>query len=122
MKKKILIVDDERDLVETLIFRLENAGYEVTAAYDGLQGLEKAREIGPDLILLDIMMPKMNGFQVCKELKIDDSTKNIIIIMLTAKAQDGDKFLGKNVGADDYVTKPFDGLVLLEKIKSKLGK
>lgn len=114
---KILIVDDERDLVETLAFRLETAGYKVACAYDGQEGLKKAKEEKPDLILLDVMMPKMDGYQVCRMLKFDQNFKNIPIIMLTARGQMQDKNIGKDVGADEYVTKPFESADLLERIK-----
>lgn len=121
MLKKILVIDDERDLVETITFRLEAAGYKVITAGDGQEGLDKAREMKPDLILLDIMMPKMDGYQVCRFLKFDEEYKDIPIIMLTARGQESDKNTGKNVGADDYVTKPFDGGELLLKIKKLVG-
>ncbi len=121
MAKKILVVDDERDLVETITFRLEAAGYEVSSAFDGQEGLEKAREIKPDLILLDVMMPKMDGYQVCRMLKFDDDYKNIPIIMLTARGQEQDKKTGGDVGADDYITKPFDSKDLLARIQKMLG-
>lgn len=121
MVKKILIVDDEKDLVETLTFRLEAAGFEVIPAYDGLEGLSKARKEKPDLILLDVMMPKMDGYQVCRLLKFSTDTKDIPIIMLTARGQDRDKLTGQEVGADVYITKPFDGAELVKKIKEVLA-
>lgn len=120
MKKTILIVDDELPFVETVKASLEFEGYEIVAVHDGQTGLEKAREIKPDLILLDVMMPKMNGYQVCRELKQSDETKGVPIIVLTAKAQESDKYWGKEVGADEYITKPFEMDELLEKIKSLL--
>ncbi len=120
-KKRILIVDDERDLVETITFRLEASGYEVLAAYDGAEGLEKARTEKPDIILLDVMMPKMDGYQVCRMLKFDEEFKNIPIIMLTARGQDMDKKTGTDVGADGYITKPFDSKMLMEEIKKRIG-
>lgn len=121
MAKKILIVDDEKDLVETLTFRLEAAGFEVIPAYDGLEGLSKARKEKPDLILLDVMMPKMDGYQVCRLLKFSNDMKNIPIVMLTARGQDQDKITGQEVGADVYITKPFDGAELVKKIKEVLA-
>lgn len=121
-KKRVLIVDDERDLVETISFRLEAAGYEVLSAYDGQEGLEKARDEKPDLILLDVMMPKMDGYQVCRFLKFDEDFKNIPIVMLTARGQESDKNTGAGVGADAYITKPFDSASLLLKIKELLEK
>lgn len=120
-KKKILVVDDEGELVKGLQIRLEASGFEVIAAFDGQEGLEKARDEKPDLILLDVMMPKMNGYQVCRELKNDENTKNIVVIMLTAKGQESDKFWGKEVGANDYVIKPFESSELMEKIKELLN-
>lgn len=119
-KKKILIIDDERELVETLLFRMESASYEAIAAYDGEEGLAKARREKPDLILLDVMMPKMNGYQVCWELKNDVTTKAIPVIMLTVKDQDDDQFWGKDMGADDYFTKPFEAALLMAKIGALL--
>lgn len=121
MAKKILIVDDERDLVETLSIRFTSSGYQVILAFDGEEGLELARKEKPDLIILDVMMPKLNGYQVCRFLKFDDEYKNIPIVMLTARGQEKDKDVSQQVGADFYVTKPFDGLQLLQKIKSILG-
>ena len=106
-KKRILIVDDERDIVETIQFMLESEGLECLLAYDGEDALLKARTENPDLILLDIMLPKMDGYKVCRLLKFDEKYKDIPIIMLTAKAQDVDKLMGKETGADEYVCKPF---------------
>jgi len=119
-KKKILLVDDERDLVETVTFRLEAGGYEVLPAYDGQEGLDKARKEKPDLIILDLMLPKMDGYKVCRMLKFDEKYKKIPIIMFTARAQQSDIEMGKEVGADAYVTKPFEPQALLGKIKELL--
>jgi len=120
MSKKILIIDDEPQLVELLKIRLEANDYEVLVAADGQEGLKAARSKKPDLIILDLMLPKVDGFTVCRMLKFDEKYKNIPIIMFTARAQDSDKRLGKEVGADDYVTKPFDPQVLLDKISKLL--
>lgn len=120
MGKRILIVDDEPDLIDMLKDRLEAEGYTVIAASDGVEGLEKAKTEKPDLILLDIMMPKMDGYQVCRFLKFDEAFKHIPIILLTARAQPQDKKWGLAVGADDYVSKPFDQADLLKKIKERL--
>jgi len=117
MSKKILVVDDEKDLVETVSFRLQTAGFEVVPAYDGQDGLEKARSLKPDLIILDLMLPKMDGYKVCRLLKFDEKYKKIPIIMFTARAQDSDKQMGLEVGADAYITKPFEPQALLDKIK-----
>jgi DNA-binding response OmpR family regulator len=121
MAKRILIVDDEKDLVDILKARLEIEGYEVLTAYDGQEGLEKAQEEKPDLILLDIMMPKMNGYQVCRLLKFDDEYKRIPIVIITARGQEQDKSTGEEVGANEYITKPFENGVLLAKIKELIG-
>jgi two-component system alkaline phosphatase synthesis response regulator PhoP len=119
--KKILIVDDEVDLVETIRFPLEGEGFNVLASYDGEDALNQARKENPDLILLDIMLPKLNGYKVCRLLKFDERYKHIPILMLTAKTQEKDKTLGKETGADEYITKPFDIEELLAKVKSYLS-
>ena len=119
--KKILIVDDEVDLVETIRFPLEGEGFNVLASYDGEDGLNQARKENPDLILLDIMLPKLNGYKVCRLLKFDERYRHIPILMLTAKTQEKDKTLGKETGADEYITKPFDIEELLAKVKSYLS-
>ena len=119
--KKILIVDDEADLVETIRFPLELEGFQVLAAYNGEEGLNQARSERPDLILLDLMLPKLDGYKICRLLKFDDRYKHIPIFMLTAKTQEKDKILGKETGADEYLTKPFDIDELIAKIKSNLN-
>ena len=119
--KKILIVDDEADLVETIRFPLELGGFQVLAAYNGEEGLNQARSERPDLILLDLMLPKLDGYKICRLLKFDDRYKHIPIFMLTAKTQEKDKILGKETGADEYLTKPFDIDELIAKIKSNLS-
>ncbi len=116
-KKKILIIEDEKDLVETVSLRLEANDYEVISAGDGLEGLEKAKKEKPDLIILDLMLPKMDGYKVCRLLKFDEKYKKIPIIIFTACANEADKGIGKEVRADAYITKPFDSHVLLEKIR-----
>jgi len=119
--KKILIVDDEADLVETIRFPLELEGFKVLAAYNGEEGLNQARAEKPDLILLDLMLPKLDGYKICRLLKFDERYKHIPIFMLTAKTQEKDKILGKETGADEYFTKPFDIDGLIAKIKSNLS-
>jgi len=121
MAKKILLVDDERDLVETVTFRLQTSGYEVVSAYDGQEGLDKAKKENPDLIILDLMLPKMDGYKVCRMLKFDEKYNKIPIIMFTARAQESDKKTGEEVKADAYITKPFDPQLLLAKIKELLA-
>ncbi|MFH1046129.1 MAG: response regulator [Candidatus Omnitrophota bacterium] len=121
MSKKILIVDDEPQLVEMLSIRLEASGYKVIAAGDGQEGFDKARSENPDLIILDLMLPKMDGYKVCALLKKDARYKKIPIILFTAKAQDEDRKLGQEVGADAYLAKPFEPSLLLETLKRFLG-
>ena len=120
MGRKILIVDDEPDMVEMLKIRLEAAGYSTMTAQDGQEALRLAREEGPDLIILDLMLPKLDGYKVCRLLKFDKKYKHIPIIMFTARAQDSDIKLGKDVGADAYMTKPFDAQALMVKVSQLL--
>lgn len=119
-KSKILIVDDEQDVTELLEFNLRQAGYEVISAEDGATALRKAREATPDLILLDVMLPEMDGTEVCKQLRRDPTTARIPIIMLTAKAAEIDRVLGLELGADDYVTKPFSPRELVLRVRGLL--
>ncbi len=121
MGKKVLVVEDESDLVAALEVRLKAEGYDVITAYDGEEGLRKAREESPDLIILDIMLPKMDGFKVSRLLKFDERYEHVPIIMLTAKVEKEDKVLGGETGADEYITKPFEWKYLSEKIKEHLG-
>jgi len=118
--KKVLIVDDEQDIVESLKFVLENEGYTCFPAYNGDEGLNLAKEIIPDLIILDIMMPKMNGYKISRLLKFDNKYKDIPIIMLTARSQDEDKLIGQETGADEYITKPFELDYVVEKVNQYL--
>lgn len=120
MAKKILLVDDEKDLVETLTLRLKASGYEVIPAYDGQEALDKAKSEKPDLIILDLMLPKMDGYKVCGLLKADARYKKIPIVMFTARAQESDRDIGMEVGADGYITKPFEAKALLGKIEELL--
>jgi len=119
-KKRILIVDDEDDLRNMLKFRLEAMDYDVSEAVDGQEGLDRARSDRPDLIILDLMLPKIDGFKVCRMLKFDEKYKHIPIIMFTARAQEKDKQIGKEMGAEAYITKPFDPDILLDKIRELL--
>ena len=120
-KGKILVVDDEIYIVHILDFSLGMEGYEVLTALDGEQALEKARAEHPDLIVLDIMMPKLDGYETCKMLKADDRTKYIPVILLSAKGRNVDQKIGFEVGADDYITKPFSPRKLVERINAILG-
>ena len=117
MAKKILVVDDEKLIVKGIRFSLEQDSYEVDAAYDGEEGLEKAKSGQYDLILLDLMLPKMSGLEVCQQIR---EFSDVPVIMLTAKGEDMDKILGLEYGADDYITKPFNILELKARIKAIL--
>lgn len=119
-KKRILVVDDEVDLVETVRFSLELEGYDVLTAFNGEEALNQARKENPDLILLDLMLPKLDGYKVCRLLKFDEKYKHIPILMLTAKTQEKDKATGMETGANEYITKPFDMDELMKKVKNYL--
>ncbi len=118
MGKTILIVEDEQNIVDILSFNLEREGYNTLEAYDGPTGLQLALEQNPDLILLDLMLPGLNGFDVCR--KIRESGSSIPIIMLTAREEEEDKVLGLELGADDYITKPFSMRELLARVKANI--
>ncbi|MBF0431967.1 MAG: response regulator [Fibrobacteria bacterium] len=120
MTYKILLADDEPDIVRTVRKRLEISGFEVATAQNGLEALEKLKEFKPDLVVLDVMMPELNGHQVCRTIREAPDTCDLPVIMLTAKAQESDKFWGGEVGASLYITKPFDDKVLISKIKELL--
>jgi two-component system phosphate regulon response regulator PhoB len=119
-KASILIIEDDRDIVEMLEYNLSEAGYEAVSALDGKVGLELAVKETPDLIILDIMLPVTNGFEICRMLKQDDETSHIPIIILSAKSQETDKVVGLELGADDYVTKPFSPRELVARIRAIL--
>ena len=121
-KKRILVVDDEVDLVETVRYSLELEGYDVLVAYNGEEALNQARKENPDLILLDLMLPKLDGYKVCRLLKFDERYKHIPILMLTAKTQEKDKATGMETGANEYITKPFEMDELMKKVKGYLNK
>jgi len=120
-KGKILVVDDEIYIVHILDFSLGMEGYEVVTALDGEQALHKVKSDKPDLVVLDIMMPKLDGYETCKILKTDPETKNIPVILLSAKGRNVDQKMGFQVGADDYITKPFSPRKLVERINMILG-
>jgi DNA-binding response OmpR family regulator len=120
MAQMILIVEDEKDIVRMLEYNLKKEDYKTITDYDGNKALETAKREHPDLILLDLMLPGMNGLEVCKELKKDVNTASIPIIMLTAKSQESDKVVGLELGADDYVTKPFSPRELIARIRAVL--
>ena len=120
MARKILVVDDEAVLTETIAYNLEQAGYQVTTAADGASALEAARREKLDLIILDVMLPEMDGLEVCRQLRREGSTETTPIMMLTARGDEIDKVVGLEVGADDYVTKPFGRRELLARVRALL--
>jgi len=120
MKSKILVVDDEPDAVELVEFNLRGAGFDVITAGNGDEALKKARTFAPDLVLLDLMLPEVDGLEVCKILRRDPATAALPIIMLTAKAAELDRVLGLELGADDYITKPFSPRELVLRVKNLL--
>lgn len=117
-KTKILVIDDDRSLAEILSYNLKQAGYEVIVAYDGQDGISQAQLKTPDIILLDLMVPVVDGLDVCRRLRADSATKDTLIVMLTAKAEESDQLIGFSLGADDYITKPFSVKILLERLKA----
>ncbi|MCA9038795.1 MAG: response regulator [Planctomycetaceae bacterium] len=119
-RERILIIEDEASLVEVLTYNLKNEGYEVLSARNGQEGLELAQQKLPDLILLDLMLPGLDGLQVCRHLRSNPKTENIRIMMLTAKSEEIDEVIGFNMGADDYVAKPFKLKPLIHRIKAHL--
>jgi two-component system alkaline phosphatase synthesis response regulator PhoP len=121
MKKRILVVDDEVAIVRMLKDRLESAGFEVLTAYDGAQAVEVARQERPDLIIMDVMMPRMDGLTAAKQLRSDPTTAHIPIVMLTARGQESDEQAGYAAGAVRYFTKPFSPRQLVQELRSLLG-
>src|SRR3954468_23588632 len=117
-KTKVLVIEDDRSLVEVLSYNLKAAGYETIVATDGQDGLLKAQMKLPEIVILDLMLPVVDGLDVCRRLRAEASTKDLLIVMLTAKAEESDELVGFSLGADDYVTKPFSVKVLLERIKA----
>jgi two-component system alkaline phosphatase synthesis response regulator PhoP len=119
-RSRVLVVDDEPDLVRILEFGLKAAGYQVETASDGQEGLKKARELKPDIILLDLMLPKLDGYKVCRLLKFDERYKNIPIMILSARTQEGDQTLAHEMGANRFLTKPYEFAEILEHIQALL--
>ena len=117
---KILVVDDEKDIVDLVAYNLEKEGFSVIRAYDGEKALDLAKTQGPDLVILDLMLPRIQGMEVCKRLRNSDRTTSLPIIMLSAKGEEIDKVLGLEIGADDYITKPFSVRELLARVKAVL--
>jgi two-component system, OmpR family, alkaline phosphatase synthesis response regulator PhoP len=117
-QKKILIADDNQNIRDALTYLLEDEGYELHLASDGAETLRKVRELRPDILFLDVMMPEMNGYDVCQAIKTDPLLKDTYIIMLTAKGQVAEQERGKGVGANEYIVKPFSPMELLAKVKN----
>jgi len=119
--KRILIVEDDPSVLRATSYILEKEGYEVISAQNGLEGLKKARESGPDLLILDVMLPGIDGFEICHSLRGESQTAQLPILMFSAKGQDSDKATGLKMGADEYITKPVDREVLLNKVAAWLS-
>jgi len=117
-RPRILIIEDERGLTDVLTYNLQREGYDTVVAHDGQEGLRKAQMQLPDLIILDLMLPSLDGLEVCRELRAGERTRRVPILMLTAKAEETDQVVGFSMGADDYVTKPFNVKVLLQRVKA----
>jgi len=117
-KAKILIIEDDRDLADVLAYNMRQAGYDAFVAYDGQDGVNQALLRTPDVVVLDIMLPVLDGHEVCRRLRSDPATRDARIVMLTAKSEETDELVGFTLGADDYVTKPFSVKILLERIKA----
>lgn len=117
-KKKILVVEDDRDISELINYNLGREGYDIACLYDGSQAVDYVRKRKPELIILDLMLPEVDGIEICRTLKSDPATKHIPIIMLTAKSEEADVVVGLQMGADDYISKPFSPKVLVARIKA----
>jgi DNA-binding response OmpR family regulator len=111
--KRVLIIEDDKDIVELVRYNLANEGFQVNAAFDGSSGLNSLKKSPPDLLLLDLMLPKLSGLDICREVRRDDSLNRLPILMLTARGEEADRVVGLEMGADDYVTKPFSPRELL---------
>jgi DNA-binding response OmpR family regulator len=119
--RKILVVDDEPNVVKSLTFVLRKEGYDVSSAANGEDAMIKIQQSKPNLMFLDVMMPKKNGYEVCQEVKSNSSLSDIHIIILTAKGQEADREKGLNAGADEFMTKPFSPMMVVDKVKELLG-
>lgn len=118
--KRVLIIEDDRDIVELVRYNLANEGFQVNAAFDGTSGLTSLKKSPPDLLLLDLMLPKMSGLDICREVRKDDSLNRLPVLMLTARGDEADRVVGLEMGADDYVTKPFSPRELIARVKALL--
>src|SRR6201998_2808554 len=118
--KRVLLIEDDRDIVELVRYNLEREGFQVAAATDGATGLAQIRKAAPDILLLDLMLPKLSGLDICKEIRRDQSLNRLPILMLTARGEEADRVVGLEMGADDYVTKPFSPRELGARVKALL--
>src|SRR5436309_1190596 len=118
--KRILIIEDDRDIIELVRYNLVNEGFQVTAASDGTAGLASVKKSPPDILLLDLMLPRISGLEICKEIRRDSALNRLPILMLTARGEEADRVVGLEMGADDYVTKPFSPRELLARVKALL--
>ena len=116
----VLVIEDDRSLGDVLVYNLRDAGFQVFIARDGQDGIQQARMKSPQLVILDLMLPIIDGLEVCRRLRSDPATQDVLILMLTAKAEESDQVVGLSLGADDYVTKPFSVKILLERVKALL--
>src|ERR1700747_1546975 len=118
--KRVLLIEDDRDIVELVRYNLEREGFQVASATDGASGLAQIRKTPPDILLLDLMLPKLSGLDICKEIRRDTSLNRLPILMLTARGEEADRVVGLEMGADDYVTKPFSPRELVARVKALL--
>src|ERR1700683_1564244 len=118
--KRVLLIEDDRDIVELVRYNLEREGFQVAAATDGATGLAQVKKAPPDVLLLDLMLPKLSGLEICKEIRRDASLNRLPILMLTARGEEADRVVGLEMGADDYVTKPFSPRELVARVKALL--
>ena len=118
--KKILLIEDDRDIVELVRYNLEKEGFQMTAVSDGASGLAQIRKSAPDLLLLDLMLPKLSGLEICKEVRRDETLNRLPVLILTARGEEADRVVGLELGADDYVTKPFSPRELVARVKALL--
>ncbi len=118
--KRVFIIEDDRDIVELVRYNLSNEGYQVSAAYDGVTGLATLKKTPADILLLDLMLPKLSGLEICREIRRDEALNRLPILMLTARGEEADRVVGLEIGADDYVTKPFSPRELIARVKALL--
>src|SRR5499427_5351583 len=118
--KRVFIIEDDRDIVELVRYNLANEGFQVAAAHDGVTGLATVKKTPPDILLLDLMLPKLSGLEICREIRRDEALNRLPILMLTARGEEADRVVGLEMGADDYVTKPFSPRELIARVKALL--